>query len=158
METISSEQPGGFVPNSADAALAREAVPRLAHVLSVAENGPLSVQISAMHGAEERPILLPASAVELLGNILKEMAKGNAVTLIPTDAELTLQQAADLLNVSRQFLIEQLDKGTIPSCDSAPPRRVRFEDLMAYKQAMDRNRRQALDELAAQGQELGMGY
>ena len=86
------------------------------------------------------------------------MAKGNAVTLIPVHAELTTQQAAQILNVSRPFLIEQLEKSVIPYRKVGTHRRVMFKDLMEYKQTMDRNRLNALEELSAIDQELGLGY
>ena len=86
------------------------------------------------------------------------MAKGNAVTLIPVHAELTTQQAAQTLNVSRPFLIEQLEKGVIPYRKVGTHRRVMFKDLMEYKQTMDHNRLYALGELSAIDQELGLGY
>ena len=86
------------------------------------------------------------------------MAKGNAVTLIPVRAELTTQQAADILNLSRPFLVEQLEKNVIPYRKVGTHRRILFKDLMQYKEAMDRNRLKAPDELTAQAQELGIGY
>ena len=86
------------------------------------------------------------------------MAKGNAVTLIPVNAELTTQQAAHILNVSRPFLIEQLEKGAIAYRKVGTHRRVMLKDLMEYRQTMDHNRLNALEELSAIDQELGLGY
>jgi excisionase family DNA binding protein len=76
----------------------------------------------------------------------------------PMQTELTMQQAAEVLNVSVPFLAEQLDQGLIPFCGDNLRRRVRLEDALAYKERIDRDRLKALEELAAQSQELGLGY
>ncbi len=76
----------------------------------------------------------------------------------PTDAEVTAQQAADFLNVSRSFLVGLLEKGAIPSHKVGTHHRVHFHAVLRYKNETDAARRQALDELAAEAQELDIGY
>src|SRR5262249_33133584 len=98
------------------------------------------------------------SAFRLFAGILTQKAEGNALTLIPVHAELTTQQAADVLNVSRPYLIELLEKGAIPHRKVGTHRRVLFQDLMAYKNQTDQARLKALAELSAIDQELGLGY
>jgi excisionase family DNA binding protein len=76
---------------------------------------------------------------------------------LPIHAELTTQEAADLINVSRPFLVDQLEAGRIPFTKLGKHRRVKFHDLMAYKSRVDSLRDLALDELVAIDQELGLG-
>ena len=156
MAGLLSENLETVAPTEADARLAGESSRQLAtHKI-----GRLSsVRIRILDdGPEAETIGVPASAFRLFLQLLNEMSQGNAVTLIPTHAELTTQQAADLLVVSRPYVVKLLDDGKIPSRSVGKYRRVRFDDLMAYKRKDDDARAKILDQLTAEAQELGMGY
>jgi excisionase family DNA binding protein len=155
---MSSEIQQAFPPTSADAQLAKDSNQRLTRYLAAKRKKPLRVRIEPELGEPEELISIPMSAFKLLNEILGQMAQGNGVTLIPIQAELTTRQAADVLKVSRPFLIEQLEKGLIPYRKVGTHRRILFQDLITYKQSMNRNRLDALDELSAIDQELGLGY
>lgn len=116
----------------------------------------MDVRIASEEG--EQVVSIPASAVPLIRNLLQEMGKGKTVSCMASETELTTQQAADLLSVSRPFLIERLDSGEIPCRKVGSHRRVQFSDVIAYKRRMDELRLQALQELTAQAQDLDMGY
>ena len=101
-------------------------------------------------------LVVPREATVLLAKILGFLANGEGVTVIPDTAELTTQQAAEFLNVSRPYLIKILESGEIPYRLVGAHRRVRFQDLRKYKSRDDLNRRRAADELAQLTQELGL--
>ncbi|MGN7613135.1 helix-turn-helix domain-containing protein [Magnetococcales bacterium HHB-1] len=107
---------------------------------------------------EHLEVTLPMSAIRLLTQILDQMAKGNAVSLVPIHAELTTQEAANFLSVSRPYLVKILEEGKIPFHKVGVRRRVLFKDLMAYRERRQEQKKTALNELAAQAQELDLGY
>lgn len=157
MAAMLNEFPDTVTPTPDDTRIAQESSRRLVKLLG-AQKKNVRFRIQPDNEPEET-VRIPLAALRLLTEILTEMAKGNAVTLIPIHAELTSQQAADLLNVSRPYLIELLEKGQIPHRKVGTHRRVLFQDLMAYKRKTDAVRLMALEELSALDQELGgMGY
>jgi excisionase family DNA binding protein len=109
-------------------------------------------------GKNVETILIPPDALRLLNAILLQMAKGNAVTLIPVHAELTTQEAADLLNVSRPFLVNLLEEGKIPFRKVGSRRRVFAKDVLRFKEETDKKRLEILEELANEAQKHNMGY
>lgn len=140
------------LPTESDATLAKETSRLLA--TRVFSSVPLSFRV--LDDSKEETLWIPAPAVKMLVRILEEMARGNAVTLMPVHTELTTQEAANMLNISRPSLIQLLDEGRIEYRKVGTHRRIRFEKLMSYKRAADAERRAALAELAAYDQEIGI--
>jgi len=137
------------LPSKEDSELAQTA----SRVL--AKNQPAELRVRLDDGQE---LVLPRSATRLISHLLTEMAQGNAVTIIPIHANLTTQEAADYLNVSRPFLIGVLEAGKIDYHMAGTHRRIRFQDLVKYKEVSEERRRELMEELAAQSQAEGMGY
>lgn len=117
-----------------------------------------TVTLRSAGNKAEQTLTIPRSAFDLLVQILGHMAQGNMVTLLPLHAEITTQEAADFLNVSRPFLIGLLEAGKLPFRKVGTHRRVQLADLIAYKKREDDERRQHLAELTAEAQKLNLGY
>jgi len=137
-----------------------EAQKALRQLAAVAEAGKraTSVRVRAEGDTAKASVTVPRQAFELFLEVLGQMANGNAVTILPLHAELTTQQAADLLNVSRPHLVQLLEDKTIPYRRVGTHRRVLAADVLAYKRLDDVRRRKVLDELTAEAQKHGLGY
>lgn len=122
----------------------------------LARRGQGDVKLKVAGQAEAIP--LPLSVVELLQYVLNETAQGNPVTLLSLESELTTQQAADILNVSRPYFVKLLNEKKLPYRKVGSHRRVLLKDVLVYKEHSDKVRRQALRELVEEAQELNMGY
>lgn len=140
------------LPTEREAELATESS-RLLSQMDGTDNQEFRVRVG-----DNVELCLPSAVKTLLIHLLTEMSKGNAVTIIPVHAELTTQEAAAILNVSRPYLISLLKKGEIPFHKVGTHRRVKYSDLSTYKDRREHAREAAMQELADQAQELDMGY
>ena len=143
------------IPDARDMRLAAES--RLAMGPLAAATGDLTLTIKGDVGTTGE-MRIPAAAVRLLFVALSQMAGGQGVSLLPSDAELRTQEAADLLQISRPYFVSLLERGEMPFRRVGNQRRVRLRDLMDYKARSDTDRHAALDALARLGQEIGVGY
>ena len=101
---------------------------------------------------------LPPSALKLIGQLLGAMSEGRPIVLMPTEQELTTVEAANLLNVSRPFVIKEMDSGRLPHRKVGSHRRIALEDVLAYAQKMRTTQASALDRMAENAHELGLDY
>lgn len=155
MTTISSKPMEPVTPTDEEVGLAREAGQQLAKLAAL--ESPVEVKVVGK-GAKGESLVLPASSLKLLADILQQMASGHGVAVLSVDAELSTQQAAEVLNVSRPFLIKLLDERKLPHRKVGAHRRVLLRDVLDYKKKTDAERLEVLRELAEQAQELDMGY
>jgi len=139
------------LPTPDEAAKARQAASALAKVADAERM--LSLHL-APNGQGEITVDLPPAISKIVLDLLLLIGKGEAVTLVPFGAELTTQQAADLLNVSRPFLVKLIESGEIAHHKVGRHRRIRAKDLFAYKQRRDARRDKALQRLVELGQEI----
>lgn len=133
----------------------RDDVLRLSRALHAREEG--GSHRCRLVGPAGESVPVPEAVFHLLARVVEVLARGDAITVVPVGQELTTQQAADLLNVSRQYLVRLLDQGRIPYTRTGKHRRLRIDDVLAHKEQRDRERDESLTELARLSQELG-GY
>jgi excisionase family DNA binding protein len=142
-----------IVPTQNETKMAEDASRILATLSTRTE---LHLELQGDH--ERMNMVLPPNIVRVIQRVLTELAQGNAVTVMPISAELTTQEAADFLNVSRPFIVKQIEEKKIPHRKVGTHRRIRVQDLLDYKKAIDAARHQNLDDLTSEAQRLGLGY
>jgi len=111
-----------------------------------------------LNGNQDESITIPTIALSLLAEVLNQVGQGKSIEIVPTDKELSTTEAASILKVSRPYLINLLESNQIPYRKVGKHRRVLYQDVMAYKTQIDEARKKTLAELAAQAQELNLGY
>ncbi len=141
-------------PGEIDAEVAARAVRRIKDYL-MRHPDQQAIEVGVEVGIED-PLIVPRDAVALFAYILAEAAEGRGVSVIPSHAELTTQQAAAMLNVSRPYLIKLLESGEIDFRLVGTHRRITAQALIEYKRHDDLKRRAAADELAGLSQELDL--
>ncbi len=141
------------LPDRETVRLARAGAAEIGRLLKkLPESGSTHVKLDG------QDMILPRQALILLRDLLADMAQGDAVAVVPLHAEITTQQAADILNVSRPYLVTLLEKGELRYTKVGTHRRIRLSDLMAYKDKIRKQSAKAMDELVSIAQENDLGY
>jgi len=136
-----------------------EETPLLQVLRTALEEPGARASAARLLAADGQPLELPESVYRVLVETVRELAKGTAVAVLPVRAELTTQEAADLLGVSRPYLIKLIEQSTVPcTLTAGNHRRLRLSDVLAYRRARDEDRRAALDEMSAEAERLGLRY
>jgi excisionase family DNA binding protein len=107
---------------------------------------------------EHPSVDVPPAALKLIGQLLGAMGEGRPITLMPAKREFTTVEAANFLNVSRPFVIKEIEQGKLSHRMVGTHRRIAFEDLVAYAKAMRERQAAALDRMADNARELGLDY
>ena len=138
-----------------DQGLARRSSESLAH-LNAGDTEPVTLRFEDPSSGEEVETTIPAAALRVLVQALAQMAEGHPVTLIPRQAELSTQQAAELLGVSRPYFVKLLEQGQIPFRKVGEQRRVRYRDLLRYVDGYERMATAAASQMTSEAQDLGL--
>ena len=103
-------------------------------------------------------LVVPKAALTLFGTILEMLASGHPIHITPSDTEISTQKAAELLNVSRPYLVKLLERGEIPFRKVGSHRRLRIVDVEDYRKKSDQERDDAFQEMIGLSEDLGIGY
>lgn len=144
------------LPDKTAADQAAQAVADLNAFLRAHPTPTARVRLCTDDGNTETQVVIPAVAFGFFVEVLAELANGNTVTVAPVHAELTTQQAADLMNVSRPYLIKLLDESKLPYRRIGNRRKVQLVDVLDYKRRDDARRQEVLDELTREAEDLGL--
>lgn len=147
------------LPDEQTVRQAEDAVHRLSGLLSENSSGSAPVRLIGSNGKQDLVAVdLPEKAVGIIVGVLAELAKGNAVTVVPVRAELTTQQAANVLNASLSYLIGLLEEDKIPYRMVGNRRKISLLDLLDYKRREYANRREIALKLTEEAQRIGLEY
>lgn len=144
------------LPTRKEQKIARENKEKLERIAGKLKTSTKEIEISVR--GEKDDFKIPVSALKHLNTIIDLMAQGKAITVNPIDAEITTQEAADLLNVSRPYVVKLLEEGKIPFHKVGSHRRIKLKDFLIFKDQYKKDQREALDELTRISQELGLDY
>ena len=145
-----------FIPSKEDAVLAGKALESLSKLVEEKRRMPKIIPFASL--SKFKNLSMPLGIFELILELLNQTAQGRSVTIIPSNKEFTTQEAADLLNVSRPFVIRLLEEGKIPFHRVGAHRRIKAQDLMTYRRSSEKEQMEAFQELAKISQKLGLGY
>lgn len=134
-------------------AMIREALRKINHVL---DDSPANKEIEVVIAQSDEAIQIPREIASILKEVLMNSAAGKSVSVLPQQAELTTQEAADILNVSRPHVVKLIDEGILPGHKSGSHRRIYAADVQAYKHQRDAAARTSADDLTALTEELGL--
>jgi len=155
---VATRKSAPVLPKTHDINLAENASIQLSSFLTRDGKKDIQFCLRRSNGKEVIEFVLTPTIVELLFRTIIHIAKGDAVTIVPFHAELTTQEAANFLNISRPYLIQLLEKGLIPFRRVGRHRRILFEDILKYKEKSKEKSRKAREELTKEAQDLDLGY
>ncbi|MET0570507.1 MAG: helix-turn-helix domain-containing protein [Pedobacter agri] len=139
-------------PSKSEQRVARQSYPAVLSILSHINGEETEIEIEE---SKER-IKIPSRALEFLSDILKAMSEGKPISIIPIATEVTTQKAAEILGCSRPYLIKLLEEGQIQFVKVGKHRRIKFEDVVSYKQKMKKDQKQNLIDIMTFDEENGL--